>query len=124
MKLELKHLATYLPYGLKVETKWYNFITRDTKTEVKEMDLSGLSLRNDWQMKSYKPILRPLSDFTRSDAVLEHCSEELKILILLAMKNGYIDDLPHWFMVHCFERHYDVFNLIPDGLAIDINTIK
>ena len=37
---------------------------------------------------------------------------------------GYCHDVPYSAMVEMFKHHIDVFNLIPQGVAIDINTIK
>ena len=58
MKLELKHLAPYLPYGLKIKCDYYNTYGSHI-CEIKE-----LSIRYYYQIMrgKSKPILRPLSD--------------------------------------------------------------
>ncbi len=106
MKLELKHLVSYLPYGLMIE----NSIGRVVKLSV--MDFSY------HVNKGFKPILRPLSDleldefknkiFNREYIVCEGCDADL----------GYYE----W--CYLFERHFDVFGLIEKGLAIDKNTLE
>ena len=69
MKLELKHLAPYLPYGLKC--KW----NQSKPFELKGLQHGSDSVNNEmwiWKDKTYfigylyecKPILRPLSDLT------------------------------------------------------------
>jgi len=56
MKLELKHLAGYLPYGLKVR-----YIERN---ETHILDFSNLNSICSYQIH-LKPILRPLSDLIK-----------------------------------------------------------
>ena len=65
MKLELKHLAPYLPYRLKmrcIEDKTNHILTIAHQT----YDLSTVGLypilKGDFY-KKFKPILRPLSEF-------------------------------------------------------------
>jgi len=64
MELELKHLAAYLPYGLKIQGQ--------THGEIQEMTglNSGVVMINHntkgWaDFYDIKPILRPLSDLTK-----------------------------------------------------------
>ncbi len=71
MKLELKHLAPYLPYGLKCKTKVHDGGNGKNLVLV----LSGLIReyarfyhKGDWcnqDFDDFKPILRPLSDLTK-----------------------------------------------------------
>jgi hypothetical protein len=35
-----------------------------------------------------------------------------------------INSFPCWVIQILFEYHFDIFNLIPQGLAIDINTLN
>jgi len=96
----------------------------------------------DFSFKEIKPILRPLSDLTKE---IEHNGNKfVPIDELNKMDTRYIDyeqlsDV--WLMgtnrdgeininsaYHrrdkLFEWHFDIFRLIPEGLAIDINTLK
>ena len=57
-KLELKHLAPYLPYGLKIKLHNGNITT------FQSISVSGFTNGISW-MKECKPILRPLSDLTK-----------------------------------------------------------
>lgn len=34
------------------------------------------------------------------------------------------ENLPYWIIQKLFEWHFDIFNLIPENLAIDINTLN
>ena len=95
-KLELKHLAPYLPYGLKaisscelkMQTSIDDFEIQESKGTVILIELlsdkfcqfevcSENSLYTSWfnyeVMDSLKPILRPLSDLTKE---IEHNSEK------------------------------------------------
>lgn len=102
-ELKLEHLAPYLPYGLKVSV-------------------------NEGKLQ-YRPILRPLSDLTKE---IDHNGErfvpqskmshlDLEWLITsknLIMKTNYED------VLKLLEWNFDVFGLIDQGLAIDINTLN
>ena len=150
MKLELKHIAPYLPYGLKVAYVGYG----EHEKEIKE--LVGLNINSElWikiseiginnqsgeQPKNIKPILRPLSDLTKkiehngekfvpskkieNDFACEWGSMAEEILFPLFDKNHTdIKIIPFNIMLKLFEWHFDVFNLIENNLAIDINTLN
>lgn len=123
MELEKKHLAPYLPYKLKVE------LTLGDQSELPwymEEDgiytLEGMML--DWypqEVKIIKPILRPLSDLYKDNGKdafinsndIEHIS-----------KYDEVKTLQYCTVEYLISKHYDVFKLIPKGLAIDINTLK
>lgn len=117
-KLELKHLAPYLPYGLKI-------MNTNTNEHEWEMCLSDAiqGAKNDilevLTVGYQKPILRPLSDLTKGDvAYLGYNSSAKCIMDILEGDISY----------HKFEwlssKHFDVFGLIEVGLAIDKNSIK
>ena len=147
-KLELKHLAPYLPYGLKVKV-----ITKSGHLDNVALDLIGAAIRKEehygdiWKanvedfgitawypLGDVKPILRPLSDLTKE---IEHNGERFVPIQRLGYDKvtpspitRLLDDLknrpkllPYWLFEKLFEWHFDVFGLIEAGLAIDINTI-
>jgi hypothetical protein len=106
MKLELKHLAPYLPYELKymdIPEGW---------NEQRELNIRTI----DWLLTDGKPILRPLSDFNYRE-VYGYPNREMfykdveNQTIMVKIWNELLTD------------HIDVFGLIEKGLAIDINTI-
>jgi len=126
MKLELKHIVPYLPYGLKIMTDY------DGVQEVSSLpDFYHVSYYNketdagdDPHIKSVRPILHSLSDLTQDskdymkfsgDACLSICEESH--LWNLTESWSYDD------VSKLFELHYDVFGLIEKGLAIDKNTL-
>tara|TARA_R110000803_G_C11885991_1_gene310365 strand:+ start:427 stop:813 length:387 start_codon:yes stop_codon:yes gene_type:complete len=127
MKLELKHLAPYLTYGLKCKSTTILFGEEDNG--IYEMSL--ISMRGVLKGTG-KPILRPLSDLTKEIEVngnlfIPNHHPLFKIFI-----NADMD----WFMDNCpffvdyvqvqklLEWHFDIFGLIDKELAIDINTLE
>ena len=139
MKLELKHLAPYLPYGVMIYSKFKNSDNYST-FEINHKNFNSTLTHN-----SRKPILRPLSDLSE---VIEHNNEKFIPTELLDsdeypidffvdtnfeyildwincyQKNHHILFLPFGLINQLIEWHFDVFGLIEKGLAIDINTIK
>ena len=137
MELELKHLAGYLPYGLK-------YIDKDSgkvkimKTLSSEINMVDFGWGNAHVFNEFKPILRPLSDL---DEIIEYGGEkfvpidwiENKYYTLslhkecekLLEKGGYlwINHISHLLISHLYEWHFDVHNLIENGLAININEL-
>ena len=120
MKLELKHLAGYLPYGLKVK-----FINGD----IEEIEgFRNFKKSNVFYKAKYgnpcstdlpfKPILRPLSDLTQHAFSVWGISKKR---FYKELKNG---DLPYIILNELYEWHFDVHNLIPNGLAININDLN
>ena len=152
MKLELKHLAPYLPYKLKLHNltvgKTLKMIGCEFTHELRIRLTDGLYA---YDVCKIKPILRPLSDLTKiSDELLIN---EYTINILLHEKynqqygifshyKGQLDieldgepDLRYdsnksisFFTILTIQEqllkgHYDIFGLIEKGLAIDINKL-
>lgn len=135
MKLELKHLTPYLPYGLKVKYKG----------QIKE--LLGLKNHSPWSSQTMvcvnkgewtyeyeiKPILIPLSDLQNKELdywiEFESKTNEFDCTYLieaLINKTFYAKDVHFAFKIYdiLFKMHFDVFGLIEEGLAIDINKIN
>lgn len=132
MKLELKHLAPYLPYGLKwyYKNSTYNTAYLSTKS-CALIDTNGYGGDVEkWTWKTiqgkHKPILRPLSDLNKK----EHCvfatpeyNQDIGILMMPNVCDIDIQETQYVVIEKLFEWHFDVFGLIPAGLAIDINTL-
>jgi len=137
MKLMIKHLVPYLPYKIQLinglgDVTTLNPLIRGFKYLQKSYD-EGYNLR---------PLLRPLSDLTKE---IEHNGEKfVPADELNKMVTHYIEYVPlsgTWMIgtnrdgsislngaYRCreklFEWHFDVFGLIDEGLAIDINTLE
>lgn len=119
-KLELKHISPYLPYGLKV--------FRDTgeTTDIGELSVGKMILWQEGYYESFKPILRHLSDLEDNLDWLSQMKEDVNHFI--SFHNGRFSDAMtdgfsiEWIPQSCFDwlvkNHFDVFGLIPAGLAI------
>ena len=124
MKLELRHLAPYLPYGLKM--KW---IEGDMIYKLTRLSTAGLACvdengyRTPFDYEHIKPILRPLSDLSEK---IEHEGKKFVPMNKLPRVGVYdVRDLECSYldMQKLFEWHFNVFDL-PQKLWVDINTIK
>jgi hypothetical protein len=124
MKLEIKHLSPYLPYGLKLYDTYTKSIYLNA---VRGETLDYLTIgEND----SVKPILRPLSDLARKiqfrgnkvfpvDIIKDYCGYEI-----ITNKERIVEPLtmlPYLVFNLLCEMHFDMFNLIEKGLAISIH---
>lgn len=165
--LKIKHLAPYLPYGLKCQyegivnggeiskkrkeykkenepfVNWSYFRDID---EIKGLKIAPLkSIRvykkywvatcgiyNKGQKGFYsgigiKPILRPLSDLTKE---IGFNGEDVKLYDLMTdyTKVYWNDidpmDMPYNDVQILLKYHFDIFGLIEQNLAIDINTLN
>lgn len=138
-KLELKHLASYLPYELIVKSIRDKMYILDIYSNMRG---SGMEKREISSVLSeeMKPLLRPLSDLSNS-VYYEKFSMNRKLIddhiiikrlstIDFEEKNNlityyHLSFLENYEIIEClFELHFDIFGLIEKGLAIDINTIK
>jgi hypothetical protein len=145
MKLELKRLAGYLPYGLKAEIEHNDIRTIEEITGIDFRcafpnnyfifgNIEGWSRIGDKKvlLSSSKPILRPLSDLAKE---IEDGLTYYDVLRIDFDKNGvngfdfyYLQETPleypFYIVQKLIEWHFDVFGLIDKGLAIDINTLN
>ena len=129
MELELKYLAPYLPYGLKLKLR-DKIIEMQGLISVSERIISYDIDKKlcECEISLIKPILRPLSDLLKNEfenvyknqidyESIEHLSE-------LDCESFLTCNFSYEFWQSLFKNHFDVFGLIEKGLAIDINTIK
>ncbi len=138
MKLELKHLAAYFPYGLKIQllrTEYFGNYRDYRLSSYSDYPVSfsvSESVQYAAMLSEIKPILRPLSDLTKE---IEINGEKILPLVELHRiknngdwigvqnRNKSIEENPYWVIQKLLEWHFDIFELIPNNLAIDINTI-
>lgn len=128
MKLEIKHLAPYLPYGIEMR---YN------KSGYPDVKMTNLNVPGFENGINFKPILRPLSDLTKEithnwerfipATVLwdyNPNSNDMDDLInqdwIKSMGTVDIKNMEYQTVEKLFEWHFDVFGLIEQGLAIEI----
>jgi len=152
MKLELKHLAPYLPYALKINAYATYLGKENTLLDTYDLryqnrhlgvpivdffDKYGWGDGNiDLETLKFKPILRPLSDLTNE---IEHRGERFVptewfntnmklnrgwwIWETVIKDNERLLRVDYRIVQQLFEWHIDAFGLIDADLAIDINTL-
>ena len=149
-KLELKHLAPYLPYGLKCQAMGEHKIDAETPLIFRLLGVESTMGRINCKLlcgilpinpiiNEVFPILRPLSDLSKSIQIAEFYASFIihikritgfEIDIDLDIDSGYLQSSYIEFSDYqlmldfLYEKHFDVFGLIEKGLAIDINTLE
>ncbi|KQC33998.1 hypothetical protein AAU57_12150 [Nonlabens sp. YIK11] len=147
MQLELKHLAPYLPYGLKAQAslELYNENQKET-FDVRALSKHRVIMRDEWEFdyEDVKPILRPISDLNKGIDNKAYCSiyplnkywhyhnYSKSSTGYFQFGHGYesheilIEDktVPYEVFEKLFEWHFDVFCLIDAGLAVNINDLN
>lgn len=144
MKLEIKHLAAYLPYGLHFLMESEPNSKEPNIDELKSIDaginIINFGLGNAKFITEIKPLLRSLSDLTKEIEVNGERFVPIDYLWFSVIGTdadsfnkddfyencelGAIEFLPFKVIPLLFEWHFDCFGLIEAGLAIDLNTIK
>ena len=148
MKLEIKHLAPYLPYELKLKC-WdltdvyyqllgididfngkFGFVLNEKRNPLHVVSINDKPLNSAFYLNydEVKPILRPLSNISK---IIEHDGKRFKPFDVLAKRaQEYIPEknlnkkdiselLGNYSQVEkLIEWHFDVFGLIDKGLAI------
>lgn len=129
-KLGWEKLAPYLPFKVKC---YANGSFYGVEMLCKELDCYlAMNLINDDTV--FKLGLRPLSDLTKEvyfdgntiraiDYISTSIKDSQKTMRRVAHKLP-LDNLEYWKIERLLKLHFDVFNLIPKGLAIDINTLN
>jgi len=130
MKLELHHISAYYAHDLKVQ--YYDDERgRMTVCEIAELRKDECTIHDDenqWEVEFYEfmPILRPLSDLHNNNLHWKEasnnevcCNNDEYMIYKDFTQNKFIS---HPFWQWLVENHFDVFNLIPNRCAIDINT--
>lgn len=149
MKLQLKHLAQYLPYDLQLQIDeiYKGFKCKLVVANYTTSFANGVEIKTALIYNS-KPILRPLSDLTKEIEVngekfvpieklekmtyntiniYKPLNVDMPIEINIETENySQSIDLFDGYLISqkLFEWNFDVFGLIDSGLAIDINTLK
>lgn len=132
MKLEVKHLAAYLPYGLQCEV--VNWSKAKGRYETHRGTMCSVYsdgtctfqdlVESDHGFHSIKPILRPIFDIKYYIDFLNkyHVDFGKNEGCLVKRKNETFTRLNE--LDFLFKNHIDVFGLIDEGLAIDVNTLN
>lgn len=114
MRLEMKHLLPYLPYGLKAMV---GNIEKDVlmhQNYSNNYQIWFMILLGDAQVVA-KPLLRPLDELTKEEigAIGYSNLELLKSNIQFGFHLRYKD------VEYLVSKHFDVFGLIDKGLAVE-----
>lgn len=133
--LELAHVAAYYPYGVKIQhpTTKSHFWTLGHKEQYDYINIAAVMYMQDYG-PSAKLVLHPLSDLTKKNDFkgekfipVERVEEIFGYEISLTSKGKVVEPinmLPYCVVRQLIEWHFDIFSLIPAGLAVDINTVK
>ncbi len=122
-KLTLKHVAPYLPYGLKIRQ-----IDKYTGTNIFEWNVLDINVlfNKRYGSISVKPVLRPLSELKNFEAQIMNlydvrnpsnmatCLYDIERVI----ESGVEFDTSYAFVDWMFKNHFDVNKLIDRNLAI------
>lgn len=123
-KLELKHWSIYLPFELKVEYYcsfgilkgvYFNCDTDRLMLQIKFADGQTMLIEHS----NIKPVLWSLNDLT--DEMVKDCGYISKEDMIRSIESGHV---PYKIWVDLVSNDWDVHNLIPKGLAIDIKTLE
>jgi hypothetical protein len=125
MIVKLEELAPYLPYGLMIldnEGIKRALLPRDLIVREKRDGVPDYS-------SFIKPILRPLSDLTNVNEYFEIWDKEtdhesIEQWIDLDTESQQTCKFSLHFWNDLYKHHFDVYGLLPKGLAIDINTLN
>jgi len=115
--LTLEHLSFYLPYRVKV-----------SRIHILHHGNGIGSISHVLTSDKYKLRLHPLSNYkdinSRASMKLACDLDTLWDISELANQKQSVSSLDFGTAQFCAQQHIDIFNLIPDGLAVDINTLK
>ena len=137
MNLTIKHLAPYLPYGLNTKYNLSSVVSlnENVKDEIRDKKLTACNI--DFVQQFCKPILRPIGEieeyFDKLYGLLQHqdVTDFFDDGFLDSHNNITIDELynyePEYMPYGTFQvlvkHHFDVFDLIPEGLAVSIHDV-
>lgn len=127
MKLELIHLAPYLPYGLKVKhlcepESIYELSIEQLLSNDKITIESLLGVNNMIGRTVIKPILRPMSELPNHKEALQDLTVLYNLDFLMPILNKLDHSItPYSVILVLLKHHFDIYNLIDKNLAIAWN---
>lgn len=153
MQLEIKHIIPYFNYDLEgflLDT--HSIIHSIQEGRIVGKTKYGNNVPIGDFIKDFKPILRPLSDLSKElyrngnfgfipSKILENkylntcrwgtntigtgiLDKEGNMVNLCFMYNEIVGECPYMIYQNLCDWHFDIFNLIAQGLALDINTLS
>jgi hypothetical protein len=140
MKDITNYLTKYFPYKINVyfNSKFLYKSFDGYKTEKKIFRVTGINNNNNikidnisgfYNIKAFKLILRPLSEYNQIEEINERFSKYDKeqfenAFFIFGGCNNRLDFINYTQAQLMFKYHLDIFGLIDKGLAIDIKTLK
>jgi len=121
MKLEIKHLAGYLPYGLKGNYLLSN-VVNTSKDELRDKLLTIDNVK--FFLDYATPILRPLSDLTKEEWNSVFVDSDIDNILSIYQSDKHLGCVEYYLVNILLSHHFDIYGLIENGLAIDINTLE
>lgn len=136
-KLTIEILSAYYPYSVKIQhaTTKSHFWTLGHEEHPDYINIRAAFLCQNYG-PSPKLVLHPLSDLTK---IIEHNGERVIVEYIIKSRTNEdnwdkiemylweedcIQHLPLWVAEILLKYHFDIYSLIPAGLAVDINTVK
>ena len=133
MKLELKHLKLYLDHKLLA-----GFGGSDNKYIISGLGIEGdgcerayfhlSETRTVWyKLTSFYPVMRMLSSLTRQELIDKGFTTHLDYLTHEHQEYPEtfpICSAPYDMVQYLISKHYDIFGLIPQGLAWSMDDLK
>ena len=129
--LLLKDLCARLPYGVKSIRESWNYKLDSVIEVLEDIDKDGyINNTKVYNVEDIKPCLFPLSSMTE-EQYEEWCDLEAEPLDEIFTRNANGDKMPtleHHLLIaksltdsvnYCYKNHFDIYGLIPMGLAND-----
>lgn len=110
-KLKLEHIAGYLPYGLMIK-----YFVSENDNDTFEMTAEDIMTICNGKKNRYTPLLRPLSQLTRQELLNGGFTSHLDYL---THEKGDPMKAPYEMVRYLLSKHYDIFGLIQNNLAIE-----
>lgn len=118
-ELKLKYIIPYMIYKL-------NVLVDGIICEVEGVDIYNsntiIAERVNYKLLDIKPILYPLSDYTKFEEILDEMTEYE--ISMINDNPDLVKRLPYDVIEKMLKNHIDIFGLIYSDLAINANTLK
>lgn len=130
MKQNIKHISPYVAFSLNTIYKLSDVISlrEGVKDETRSKELTQANL--DFVCQFCMPILRRCEDLLlpkwKDLDVLSSTENQTELYNIAntSDREWVLSYTSYGFVQFLLENHFDVFDLIPKGLAVDINTLS
>lgn len=125
-KLELKHWSSYLPYDVKIVRSYWSYRFLEQVTEVITLDFSNIGI---YFYDEYSNLtLRPMSDLNKEVEINGETftpAERIKKMYPVDTFSSTTNPAQWSYRIvqQLLEWHFDIYGLIDEGLAININEL-